>query len=117
VPQTDIHAGKPLRNALTRENKSSKSKPIWRILVQDIKSLRYLTASNAWDSDESTARCFARIHVAAEYCATHEFKDVHIVLSGGTTESYPAAKTILRLPLVRARRSRETGTTLTRRGV
>jgi hypothetical protein len=94
----------------TREDELNKRKPIWRIFVQDSKSLRYLTALNAWDSDESTARNFARIHVAAEYCATHEFKDVHIVLTGRTTESYAAAKTILRLPLVRAKRSRETET-------
>jgi hypothetical protein len=109
VPQTEINAQKLPRSAFTRENKSSKSKPIWRITVQDIKSMRYLTVSNAWESDETMARNFARIHVAAEYCATHEFKDVHIVLTGRTTESCHVAKTILRLPLVRAKRSRKTG--------
>jgi len=77
---------------------------VWRINIQDSKSLRYFSDLGAWITDEAAARDFERVHLALEYCAAHDLKDVHVVLAARPSGSNRVARTILRLPPARTKR-------------
>jgi hypothetical protein len=74
-----------------------------RIVIQDSRSLRYLSESGTWDYEPKTARHFGRITEAAEHCQNARLKEVHIVIGvvqpDGRFDS--SSKTIMRLPRLR----------------
>jgi hypothetical protein len=77
---------------------------MWRIVIQDSHSLRYLSESGSWDYEPKTARHFGRITEAAEHCQNADLKEVHIVIGlvqpDGRFDS--SSKTIMRLPRLRS---------------
>jgi len=53
---------------------------VWRIIVQDSATRKYLTRSDAWAVDQREARAFERVHLAAEHCAQLKVKDLRVVV-------------------------------------
>lgn len=76
---------------------------MWRIVIQDSRSLRYLNNSGAWDYDAKSARGFGRITEAAEFCAGAGLKEVHIVVGTVRADGRfdASSKTIMRVPRTR----------------
>lgn len=75
---------------------------MWRIVIQDSRSLQYLCAGGSWSYDVPAARTFSRVVDAVDHCARVGLKDVYIVAGrlGADGRFDSATKSIVRLPRI-----------------
>ena len=78
---------------------------MWKVVIQDKQTLKFLNNSGEWTYDVGHAKNFARIHDAAEYCSGHKFRGVHLVMGIPKDDGRFTAtsKTVLQVPRVHTR--------------
>lgn len=53
---------------------------VWRIVIQDTGTGKYLAHSDGWVIEQREARSFERVHLAAERCARMKLKGLRVVV-------------------------------------
>lgn len=53
---------------------------VWRIVIQDTGTGKYLARSDAWVIEQREARAFERVHLAAERCAKLKLKGLRVIV-------------------------------------
>ena len=77
---------------------------MWKVVIQDANTCKYLSDSGEWTLDLKSARDFQRVREAAKFCMTLDLRGLRLVMGipdedGRFTST---SKTVLPVPRVRS---------------